>query len=196
MAIGDTATVTVTVKTGGAGSITDTATVSATTGDPDHSNDTQAQATTVVAQGVAPGPSQSHSQCTPTVPRSSISRNALDARVTTIRLVGRTLDFTCLGLKNGGGIKRVRLAIALHDGSNCRFLTSAGSLTSARSCSSRTYLTAKLGHLRNGKVPWTFRKRNLSLPAGRYDAIALGTDGQNRNESKLRTYNLKHFRIR
>jgi uncharacterized repeat protein (TIGR01451 family) len=192
--LGATATVAVTVKTGSPGVITDTANVTATTSDPDHTNDSASQNTTVVAGQSVVAPSQQ--TCTPSPPRTSISRNGLDAKRTTVKLVGRTIDFRCAGQNALGGIKRVRVAVALRVGKECRFLKHNGKLTSSRSCSKRAYFRARLGHIRNGKVPWTFRKRHLDLPTGRYIAVALGTDSQNNDETTTRRFNLKHFRIR
>jgi uncharacterized repeat protein (TIGR01451 family)/CSLREA domain-containing protein len=190
--IGATAQVQVTVKTGSAGLITDAASVSATTSDPNPSNDSASQDTTVVAGQVA----LAAAECKPSPPRSSISRNGLQARASTIKLVGRTIDFRCLGQTAVGGIKKVQVAIALLDGSKCQFLKANGDLTGDRSCSDRVFFTARLGHVRGGKVPWTFRKRHLSLPKGKYVSFALGTDSQNNKETDIRRYNRKKFRIR
>jgi uncharacterized repeat protein (TIGR01451 family) len=189
LGVGASATVTIVVTTTTAGSKTDTAAVTAPLTDPNAQNDT-ASATTAVAS-VAQAPVE----CRPSVPRTSISRNGLDAKRTTIKLVGRTIDFRCAGLNTPGGIRRVRLAIALLDGNQCRFLTHSGGLTAARSCKKYLFFTARLGRLRNGKVPWTFRVRNLSLPSGRYVAFAFGTDSQNAKETKTRRFNRKVFRI-
>jgi uncharacterized repeat protein (TIGR01451 family) len=197
---GATATVVVVVKTSNPGTITDTASVSATTGDPDPSNNSASQNTTVVAGAAAPAQGQAvagetASDCEVSLPRTSISRNGLDAKRTTIKLVGRTVDFRCLGKTQLGGIKKVRLAIALRDGSQCRFLKQNGDLTSARLCTKYVFFTARLGEVRNGKVPWTFRKRHLDLPKGKYFAFAFGTDSQNNKETKTRRFNKKPFRI-
>ncbi len=192
LAEGATATIVVTVKTSNPGEITDDASVSATTGDPDPSNNSASQSTTVLgAQAVA-----GEQECRPAVPRTSISRNGLQAGTTTIKLVGRTVDFRCLHQTALGGIKKVRLAVALRDGSKCRFLKHNGQLTRARSCKKYVFFTARLGQVRNGKVPWTFRKRHLHLPRGRYLAFAFGTDSQNNTETKTRRYNRKGFHIK
>ena len=186
-----TATVAVTVKTSAPGVITDTANVTALTSDPNPSNDSASQSTTVVSGPVVATPQE----CKPSVPRTSISRNGLDAKKTTIKLVGRTIDFRCAGQAAVGGIKRVNIAIALRDGKQCRFLKHNGDLTDPRSCTKFVFFKARLGQLRNGKVPWTFRIRHLSLPSGRYEALALGTDSQGNQEKSLRRFNRKFFRI-
>jgi uncharacterized repeat protein (TIGR01451 family) len=194
LAEGATATVTVTVTTSSPGTITDNASVSATTGDPDPSNNSASENTTVLGAGaaiVAPGPGE----CTPSAPRSSISRNGFQAKTTTIKLVGRTIDFRCAGQTAAGGIKQVRLAIALKDGSKCRFIKHNGDLTASRSCDNRVYFKARLGTIRNGKVPWTFRIRHLDLPRGKYVAFASGIDSQDNAESKARRFNKKTFRV-
>jgi uncharacterized repeat protein (TIGR01451 family) len=188
---GASATVVVTVKTSNPGTITDDASVTATTGDPDPSNNSASQSTTVLgAQAIAGAQA-----CSPSAPRSSISRNGFQAKSTTVKLVGRTIDFRCLGQAAAGGIKRVRVAVALKVGSKCRFLKSNGQLTSARACSKRVYFRARLGTIRNGKVPWTFRVRHLNLPAGNYLAFASGIDSQNNKETQTRRYNRKGFSI-
>jgi hypothetical protein len=79
---------------------------------------------------------------------------------------------------------------------NCRFLGSSGQLGATRPCDDRVFLNAKLGKLRDGKVPWTFRKRRLDLPAGSYVVTALATDSDNNGETAIRRYNQKRFRIR
>jgi uncharacterized repeat protein (TIGR01451 family) len=191
LAQGASATVQVTVKSGSPGDITDAATVSATTGDPDPSNNSKSQTTTVLGAQAVLG----ERECKPSGPRSSISRNGLQGKTSTIKLVGRTIDFRCLGQSQAGGIKKVRLAIALRVGGKCRFLKKSGGLTSARDCADRVYFSARLGVVRGGKVPWTFRKRHLDLPTGSYVAFAFGTDSQNNKESKVRRFNRKFFRI-
>jgi ribosomal protein L36 len=90
----------------------------------------------------------------------------------------------------------VRIAIALKTHGECKFVKRNGNLTKARDCDKPKFFKARLGEIRNGKVPWTFRIRHLDLPNGRYIAEALGTDRQNNNETKLRRFNRKHFRLR
>jgi hypothetical protein len=113
-----------------------------------------------------------------------------------MKLVGRSVDFRCLGQSSAGGIKRVRVAVALRAGDRCRFLNHGGGLTSARACDNRVYFRARLGQIRGGKVPWTFRRRHLDLPAGSYVAFASGVDSQDNKETKVRRFNRKFFRIR
>ena len=50
-------------------------------------------------------------------------------------------------------------AIGLDLGSECRFLRRNGNLGARRDCDNRQFINARLGEVRNGKVPWTFRLR-------------------------------------
>jgi len=134
------------------------------------------------------------------VPRSSISRNSLFITPTSVHFVGRTIDFRCAGQSAVGGVKNVRISIALVVGSGasaaaskCRFLTKSGTLSAPRSCKSRILLGAKLGKRRAGKVPWTFRMRHLHLPSGTYLVDAFGTDSQNNKERTTKRFNEKRF---
>jgi uncharacterized repeat protein (TIGR01451 family) len=206
---GATATITIKVKAPtSAGTLTNTATVSGAPTDPDTSNNSATVQTQVVQPTgparIVPGPGPNVTagprSCLTTPPRTSISLNGLQAAADTLRFVGRSIDLRCLS-GNSLGISQVQIAIGYVVGSNaaaakrCRFLTSSGTLGTARSCSKPQFLKARRGKLRNGKVPWTFRMRNLHLPKGTYIVVARGTDTSNHVEKKLRKYNRKTFRI-
>jgi hypothetical protein len=139
--------------------------------------------------------------CTPAAPRSSVSRNSLIARESTVKFTGRSTDFLCSETRLPGEVDRVQIAVArivsnTAGSRRCRFLTADGDLTGSRSCDNEVLLPARLGKVRNGKVPWTFRKRRLELPAGRYQVLAVGTDTDGLGETEPRRFNLKRFTIR
>ena len=140
---------------------------------------------------------QSQAQCSPFPPRTSISRSSLRGSSSRIALIGRSVDFRCAETRLAGNVTTVQVSIArLAGGAECRFLTSGGDLGSARACDDRVMLTAKLGKLRDGKVPWTFRKRRLDLPAGRYVVVAMAKDGDGNTETEIRRFNRKRFKIK
>jgi uncharacterized repeat protein (TIGR01451 family)/CSLREA domain-containing protein len=196
---GASATVTIVVTTSGAGTLTNKATVSAPLTDPDPENNSATQVTTVNGQPaptIAPPAPPAQQECTPSAPRTSISRNTLLGERRELKFTGRSLDFRCVGQETAGGVKLVRVAVALHVGDECRFLARSGRLTKRRACDSRVYMNARVGDVRSGKVPWTFALRKLRLPAGKYSVVALGTDSQNVQESTVRRFNRKTFVIR
>jgi uncharacterized repeat protein (TIGR01451 family) len=205
IANGGSATVTIVVKTGAAGTITNKATVSAPLTDPKAENNSATASTSVGAAPVAPlGPTAPQgpaapvapAECSPAAPRTSISRNALIGERGRLKFTGRSIDLRCLGQTTPGGIRLVRLSVFMNDGNRCRFVTRSGGLTGRRACDSRVFMNARLGELRNGKVPWTFIQRKLNLPAGNYTVVALATDSQGTPETQAREYNLKRFEIR
>ena len=53
-----------------------------------------------------------------------------------------------------------------------------------------------MGPERNGKVPWTFRRRGLDLPPGNYRIVVSAVDNRGQRETRLRRYNNKRFVIR
>ena len=202
LASGAVATITVVVTApGSATTLTNTATVSGAPTETNGANNSASVQTQVNAPGAAPqvlGQTQvqaSPKSCLTTPPRTSISLPALFASSSSLRFVGRSIDLRCL-TGTELGIKQVKLAVGFKVGSGkCRFLTKKGTLGKARSCKKPTFLKAKRGKLRNGKVPWTFRIRHLHLPSGNYIVIALGTDTHGDHETKLKTYNQKTFTI-
>ena len=139
---------------------------------------------------------QQQQECTPAAPRSSISRNSLQIEDNTVKLTGRSTDQLCAGQDARGAIQRLRLAIGLDLGSQCRFLRRNGNLGARRDCDNRQFINARLGQMRNGKVPWTFRLRGLDLPNGVYDLVAFGVDSEGNAETRLRRFNHKRFRLR
>jgi CSLREA domain-containing protein len=139
--------------------------------------------------------------CTPAAPRSSISRNSMITRATTLKFTGRSTDLLCGETRLPGEVNRVQIAVAqvvsnTAGSRRCRFLTADGDLTRTRACDNEVFRSTRLGKVRNGKVPWGFRQRRLDLPAGRYQVVAVATDTDGIGESELRRFNLKRFTIR
>jgi hypothetical protein len=131
------------------------------------------------------------------LPRSSVSRNALRAsRRNGIAATGRAVGFRCVrGRARRDRVARVQVAVARRVGSRCRYLTSRGRLTRARSCNRNEWLRARLGRIRAGKVPWTFRTR-ARLPRGTYELRVRAIDRSGTVEKQPRRHARKRFRIR
>jgi len=86
------------------------------------------------------------------------------------------------------------VSVSRVSGSRCRFVRSDGRLGPRRSCSRPSYLSARLGRLRAGKVPWTLRVKR-ALPRGRYLAWAVAYDASGRT-SPVTGQSVKRFDAR
>jgi hypothetical protein len=134
--------------------------------------------------------------CTPSPPRSSISRNSIRTRRRGFRAAGRSVDRACREKDTPGTVKRVQIAIGKKVGRKCRFYKGRGHFGAKRPCSKRKYVRARLGKRRAGKVPWTFRaRRGFGRPA-RYRLTVRGIDSNGLVERLLRRYNQKLVRVR
>jgi hypothetical protein len=129
-------------------------------------------------------------------PRASVSRAGSRVRRHRISLRGRAVAFRCSGGKHARGkVKRVSVSVSQTAGLECRFLGRSGRLTKARSCNKPVRLRARLGKVRPGKVPWTFRARP-HLPHGRYTVSVRAVDTRGRAGGKRGRFNKKVFTIR
>jgi hypothetical protein len=129
-------------------------------------------------------------------PRASISGTSLRAsRRSGAALVGRATAFRCTAAgRQAAPVTRVRVSIARVSGRRCRFVGRGGKLGPRRSCSRPSYLGARLGRLRAGKVPWTLRVRR-GLPRGRYVARVVAYDADGRFSPAARR-SIKRFAVR
>jgi hypothetical protein len=138
----------------------------------------------------------SGSVCAESPPRSSIaSGGGLRAARTRVSLRGRTVDLACRRGKERGRVSRVEVGFAQRVGKRCRWLGRSGRLGKARSCARPAYRAAKLGRVRAGKVPWTFRAR-ARLPRGRYLALVRGRDDGGAVEKRRGRFNKRSFTVR
>ena len=138
----------------------------------------------------------SGSVCAESPPRSSISSGGgLQAARTRVSLRGRTVDLACRGGSERGRVSGVDVAVGQRVGKRCRWMARSGRLGKARSCARPTYRAAKLGRVRAGKVPWTFRAK-ARLPRGRYLALVRARDDGGAVERKRGRFNRRSFRVR
>jgi hypothetical protein len=130
-------------------------------------------------------------------PRSSVARHGLTAsRRRGIAASGRAIGFRCVrNRRRPGAVARVQVAIARKSGSKCRHLTSRGKLTRARACDRDTWLPARLGRQRGGKVRWTFSTR-AGLPRGTYELRVRAIDKTGAVDRQPRAHGRKTIRIR
>jgi hypothetical protein len=75
------------------------------------------------------------------------------------------------------------------------FLGRSGRLSKPRSCRRPLFVKARLGRVRRGKVPWTFR-HSARLRPGKYIVRARARDTRGNVEKLARRYNRKGFRVR
>ena len=87
------------------------------------------------------------------------------------------------------------MAIAQRSGRRCRFLGTNGRLGARRDCDSPVYRRARLGRIREGKVPWTFRT-GAALPRGNYVASVRALDANGRPSGSTGGTRLKRFSVR
>ena len=147
-----------------------------------------------IVGGLPPAPSQ-RGGC-PSLPRASVGRNSLRVTRRGIKLTGRAVGFRCADGQNARGtVRRVEVSIALRSGNRCRFLTQRARLTRRRSCDAAIYRRARLGRLREGKVPWTFRSR-ARLPRGRYALTVRAFDASERPSKTTGRHSAKRFVVR
>jgi hypothetical protein len=92
-------------------------------------------------------------------------------------------------------VKRVTVSVSKAAGLRCRFLGRRGRLTKARSCARPIRLRARLGKVRPGKVPWTFR-RKPRLRHGRYTVTVRAVDTRGKAGGKRGRFNKKVFVVR
>lgn len=101
-------------------------------------------------------------------------RTRPSSRVTGVRLTRRSLTVRGTAADRGcaarRGVRRVAVAVALRQGTRCRFLRADGRLDRARSCRRPAYLPAR------GTRRFTLVRRGLALPRGRYRVVARATD--------------------
>src|SRR3954453_17799130 len=129
-------------------------------------------------------------------PRASVSRAGSRVSRRRLSLRGRAVAFRCSGGRPARGkVKRVSVSVAKMVGLRCRFLGRGGRLGRARPCSRPVPLRARLGRVRPGKVPWTFRMRP-HLPHGRYTVSVRAVDTRGRAGGKRGRFNRKLFRVR
>jgi hypothetical protein len=128
-------------------------------------------------------------------PRASVSRAGSRVGRHRISLRGRAVAFRCSGGKPARGkVKRVSVSVSKTAGLKCRFLGRGGRLTKARSCKKPVRLRARLGKVRPGKVPWTFRARP-HLPHGRYTVTVRAVDTRGKAGGKRGRFNKKVFTV-
>ena len=142
-----------------------------------------------------PGGRPGNAVCLASAPRSSISRPALRATRRALRVSGRALDLECLRQRLPGRVKLVQLSVSRKAGRRCVFLGRSGRLSKPRSCRRPLFVKARLGRVRRGKVPWTFR-HSARLRPGKYIVRARARDTRGNVEKLARRYNRKGFRVR
>ncbi|MEA2435556.1 MAG: hypothetical protein QOF65_112, partial [Thermoleophilaceae bacterium] len=129
-------------------------------------------------------------------PRGSVSRPGSRVTRRRISLRGRAAAFRCLrGRAARGTVRRVRVSVSRRVGLRCRFLGRAGRLTAPRSCSRPVLLRARLGHLRPGKVPWTFGAP-VHLTHGGYTVTVRAVDARGKAGGRRGRFNSKLFVVR
>jgi hypothetical protein len=129
-------------------------------------------------------------------PLASITRSSLRASRRRLSLGGRASAFRCVrGRRAAGRVVGVQLFVARRAARRCRFLTRRGRLGRARSCRRRSYLRARLGPQRAGKVPWTYRTR-ARLPRGRYVVGVRARDANGRVSRRGGRYTVRRFFVR
>jgi hypothetical protein len=129
-------------------------------------------------------------------PRASVTRAGSRLERRRISLRGRAVAFRCSnGHPARGKVKRVSVSIKRQVGLRCRFLTRSGRLSGVRSCSRAVFLRARIGKIRAGKVPWTFRDRPL-LPHGRYTVAVRAVDTRGKVGGRRGRFNKKTFAVR
>jgi hypothetical protein len=115
-------------------------------------------------------------------PRSSISRRALHASSSGLRVRGRSRDRGC------AGVRRVYVSIARVRGRVCRFVTRRGKLTRGRSCRRPLLIRAR------GLRRWSLRLTG-GLGPGRYRMVVRALDRRG-NKERPRRGNSMRFRVR
>jgi hypothetical protein len=96
-------------------------------------------------------------------------------------LHGRASDTGCVAaISVAGKVVRVEVAISRKSGRKCRFLTAAGGLTKARSCSKPVWLKAK------GTTAWTFATKRR-LPRGTYAIQVRARDAAGNRQAAVAT---------
>jgi hypothetical protein len=131
------------------------------------------------------------------LPRASVSRGTLRAsRRRALITSGRAIAFRCVSnRRRPGKVGRVEVSVARKSGKRCRHLNSRGNLGRTQSCAKSDWLRAKLGHQRNGKVPWTFKGRK-KLPRGSYVMVVRAVDSTGTVDHAVRKQGRKTFRVR
>ena len=129
-------------------------------------------------------------------PRASVSRPGSVVKRRRISLRGRAVAFRCSGGRAvRGKVKRVYVSVSKAAGLKCRFLGRRGRLTAPRSCARPVLLRARLGRVRPGKVPWTFRSRP-HLTHGRYTVTVRAVDARGKAGGRRGRFNRKVFVVR
>jgi YVTN family beta-propeller protein len=133
----------------------------------------------------------------PPPPRASISRTPMRNGRNGVSFTGRAVAFRCAdGELTRGTIKRVDVGLARRDGNSCRWFGAKRRFGRRAPCGAPVYRRARLGRLREGKVPWTFRT-GAGLPRGSYVVTVRAHDADGRITSAAgRRYVSKRFRIR
>jgi hypothetical protein len=131
------------------------------------------------------------------LPRASVSRGHLTAsRSRGLSSAGRAIAFKCVSnRRKPGNVGRVEISVARKSGKRCRHLSSSGRLGRTASCSRNTWLRAKLGRQRGGKVAWTFASKK-KLPRGSYVLITRAVDNTGTVDHVTRKFGRKTFRVR
>jgi hypothetical protein len=139
----------------------------------------------------------SHGRCDASrPPRASVSRAGSRVSRRRLSLRGRAVAFRCSGGRAARGkVKRVFVSVSRAAGLKCRFLGRSGRLGAARSCARPVRLRARLGRVRPGKVPWTFRARP-HLPHGRYVVSVRAVDARGHAGGRHGRFNRKVFVVR
>jgi hypothetical protein len=116
-------------------------------------------------------------------PVSSPTRGSLKVSRSRIYVTGRATDHGCQAsgslLARRGQLARVLVAVALRQGSRCRFLRPGGTFSGRRSCSRALHLPAR------GLTRFSVKVKG-KLPAGRYLVWSQSTDTSGNVESKRR----------
>jgi hypothetical protein len=128
-------------------------------------------------------------------PLASITRSSLRASRRRFSVSGRASAFRCVrGRRAPGRVTGVQVYVARRTSGRCRFLSRRGRLGPARSCRRRSYLRARLGPRRAGKVPWTFRTR-ARLPRGSYVVGVRARDPQGSVSRSGGRYAVRRFTV-
>ncbi|MDX6650319.1 MAG: hypothetical protein QOJ97_2270 [Solirubrobacteraceae bacterium] len=117
-------------------------------------------------------------------PVTSFARGGLRASRSALTLAGASRDRGC-GARGAGAVSRVYVAVYRPGAGGCRHLQAGGRLSARRSCARPTFLRAA------GASRWRFSRR-VSLPAGRYVALASARDAAGNAERARRI----GFRVR
>lgn len=135
--------------------------------------------------------------CKPALPKSSISRGSIRARVRRFHMSGSASDIACRGKKARGKVRRVQVAVGKKTRSKCRFFRGRGRFTAARPCSKPVYLRVRVRKGRRGTVTWSFTARGrFDRGSSLYSLRSKATDSDGNVETRKRGPNHRVVRAR